>query len=595
MRSRTTRWAITVILLLAIACPLGASTATAAHHSAKIPQRCKQNLKSKGTIKFSDWQFPDTLNPAQSGLLVTFYIVNAMFDGLFVYNDKGRLIPQMTTKLPTVKNGGLRDGGKTVVLHLKKGLRWSNGVEITSADIKFGLAVGQSPESGPICTGSCDVIARIDTPNKYTAVMHLKRPYAPILAYGIPPIFPRKWAGSWNNDATTAAKVIYQDNTFNYESPNYPTNGAYQVQEFVKDDRVVMRPLKYYNDMTCGSRLKNLIFSFYSSKQGLIAAAANGDTDITGGGGGYTPADLPELRKNSGYKLYQTPSFTLEHLEFNVDAQYDGKPNPLSNVKVRLALALALDKIGLIKSALGVNTKAAQDIAAWTPLVSTPELRQPFTDRTITGQWDPLTKKYTAATGTGKALADAQKLLSQTPYKDGFDLHLATTTGNPVRVAQAGVIQNNWKRLGVNVTVDYIPASTIFGEWDDNGTLHRGQFLVGMFGSSGSPDPDQLKYNMVSRYIDRSQQTHVPINQNYSGIRNSKIDKAFAEAAKTLSNKHRAKNYHLIQQETVKNAYWIGLYYRPSIATSSNHIKGFLNNPTHAGPTWNIYDWTVSS
>src|SRR4051794_756749 len=115
MQGRTTRWANTGILLLPIACPLGASTATAAHHSAKIPQRCKQNLTPKRTIKFTDCQSPDTLSPAQSGLLVTFYIVNAMFDGLFVYNDKGGLIPQMTTKLPTVKNGGLRDGGKTVV------------------------------------------------------------------------------------------------------------------------------------------------------------------------------------------------------------------------------------------------------------------------------------------------------------------------------------------------------------------------------------------------------------------------------------------------------------------------------------------------
>ena len=122
----------------------------------------------------------------------------------------------MATEIPTGKNGGIKDGGKTVIIHLKKGLLWSDGQEIVSQDIKFGLAVGKNPASGPVCTGTCDVIKRIDTPDKYTAVLHLSSVYAPILAYGIPPIIPHKWnnaAGSWNNDAAKAAQVNYQQST----------------------------------------------------------------------------------------------------------------------------------------------------------------------------------------------------------------------------------------------------------------------------------------------------------------------------------------------------------------------------------------------
>lgn len=565
-------------------------------HASKIPLRCKTSTKSKGSVVFSDWQFPDTLNPAQSSLSVTFYVINALFDGLFTFDQHAKLVPQMATKVPTVKNGLIKNNGKTVIIKLKKGLIWSNGAPITSQDIKFGLAVGKTTASGPVCTGTCDVIGRIDTPDAYTAILHLKHVYAPVLAYGLPPIYPHKWSGadaSWNNNATKAANTIYQDSGFNYETSAYPTNGAYQVASFVRDDRIVFKPWKRYNDMTCGGRLKQLVFSFYSSKPGMIAAAANNQIDITGGGGGYTPADLDTLRQHANkFKLYQTPSFTLEHLEFNVDPQYNGKTNPLSNLKVRQALALSLDKIGLIRSALGITAKDAQGIAAWSYFVHTPKLVQPFADKTITGQWDPFSRKY-VATGSGKALADARKLLKATPYSSGFSLELVTTPGNPVRVAQAGVIAANWKRLGVNLTVDYDP--NIFHQYDENGPLHRGAFQVGMFGVSGLPDPDQGKFDLQSRFIDRTQSTHGVLNENYSGIHDKAIDNAFNAGAGTVNNKARAKAYATIQREVNQKAFWIGLYYRPNIATRSAKVRHFINNPTQIGPTWNIYDWSTNS
>ena len=347
--------------------------------------------------------------------------------------------------------------------------------------------------------------------------------------------------------------------------------------------------------MSCGAPVQNLIFSFYSGKPGLIAAAASHDTDITGGGGGYTPADLPELRKHTdAYTLYQTPSFSFEQLAFNLDSTYNGQPNPLSNLKVRQALSLGLDKIGLIRSALGVATSAAKSIAAWTPFVLTPKLVQPYADRKIKGQWDPIAKNYTL-TGSGTALKHAKTLLSQTPYKDGFTLDFSTTSGNPVRQAQVAVIQSNWKRLGVNLNVNYIPSTSFFGQWNDSGPLHRGTFQVGMFGSSGSPDPDQLKYNAMTKYIDRKATIHTPLNQNYSGISNKTIDKDFNKAGHVADPKVRGKLYAAIQEALNKNAYWICLYYRPTIATRSSKVGGFQNNPTQAGPTWNIYHWRVNA
>jgi peptide/nickel transport system substrate-binding protein len=603
-RSTPVRSVVSVLLTLvtvisiSIATTLSGSAEKAQAKGSGIPKRCATTIKAKGSITFSDWQFPASLNLNSNSQLVATYVANTMFDGLFLFDQHSHLIPQMATTVPTLKNGGITNKGRTITIHLKKGLLWSNGSEITMQDLKFGLAVGKDPLTGPACQGTCDVISRIDNPDKYTAVLHLASTYAPILAYGIPPIFPRKWNAGGHKWSTPheAAQVIFQTPTFNYESAQYPTNGPYQVKQFVQDDRIVLTPMKYYNDMTCGARLKQLIFSFYSSKPGLIAAAANRQTDVTGGGGGYTPADLTELRKHTdAFKLHAVPSLTLEHLEFNVDPQYNGKTNPLSNTKVRQALALSLDKLGLIQSALGVSQKDATKVAAWSLLVNSPGLVQPFADKSVTGQWDPITRKYTSATGKGQALKDAKKLLSQTPFKGGFSLETLSTSGNPVRAAQLAVMQQNWKRLGVDLALQLLPSSALFGQWSENGPLHHGQFQVAMFGASGLPDPDQEKYNLAGRFIDRSAGVHGALNQNYSGIRDSVLDKAFKVGATNLVPRVRAKAYATMQERVNQQAYWIGLYYRPTIATTSPRVLSFLDNPTQEGPTWNVYNWKTKA
>jgi peptide/nickel transport system substrate-binding protein len=553
---------------------------------------CKKQNKASGTIKFSDWQFPDTLNPYQTTESVSAEVTNGMFDGLLLFDQNGHLKADMLTKIPSTKNGGVKANGKQIVLTLKPGLKWSNGKEITAADIKFGWNVGMNKATGPSCSGTCDVISKITTSGKYTATLFLKHLYAPVLSYGLPPIWPHVWPGAWaSGDSNAAANKLAQDSTFNFEGPGYPTSGPYTVTQFAKDDRIVLAPMKHYNVMSCGAYVKQLIFAFYSSKPGMIAAAANHDTDMTQD---YTVADLPQLQGNkSAYKVYDGAGFIFEHIEYNLDSQYKGSANPVSNAKVRVALNLAIDKVGMIQSALGVSKSVASNITAWTPLVNTKQLVQPFADKAINGQWDPIQKKYVVP-GTAKAVADAKKLLKQTPYASGFTIDFDTTSANPTRQNQLNVIANNWAKIGVKVNPTYVPAGTFFAGWNDQGTLDHGQYQAGMFAFLGEPDPDQLHFNLVGKYTDRDAAIHAASNENYSGIKNAAIDKDFKIEAQSLDKKVRTKAFNEIQTILAQQGYWEPLYFRPQIATADSHIKGFLENPTQLGPTWNLFDWKAS-
>jgi ABC-type transport system substrate-binding protein len=536
------------------------------------------------------------MNPYQTTEAVSYSVINGVQDSLAFFDQNAKIHPQLLATMPTVKNGGIKNGGKTYILHLKKGIRWSNGQQLTSKDVKFGWQIYMDKASGPACPAiGCDFIASIATPDAYTDVLNMKQVYAATLTSAILfPIMPSSWPGGWSNDPHAAAVKLFTDSSYNFENTSYPSNGAYQVSSFVANDRVVLKPMKYYDDMNCGPYLKSAIFSFYSDKNAMIAAAAAGNTNVTGFGGGYTAADLPLLKKHTNaYHLVSRSGFDYEFLEMNHDSTYNGKPNPIANANVRLALALALDKQGLIQSALGLSAKDAKGLEAWAPWVNTPTLSMQFANKAINGQWDPEVKKYVQP-GSAAAVRDAKKLLDSTPYKGGFSVDFFTTSGNPVRQAQEAVIAADWNKIGVKVNPNYVPSTKLFGDWNSGGILQHGAFQVAMHGYSTSPEPDGNRSTLTTPFIDRRATNHSLSNANASGISDKLIDREMGVAEHSISSSVRRNAYYAVQVEMDKLAHWIMLYWRPVIVTY-RHVSPVYDNPTLCSVTCNIYSWKATT
>lgn len=604
MRTSPKSWrslGLSVIAALAIASMTVAPTSASTHsgkHTAKHTSaaRCKSRVKAKGVLKYSDWQFPKTLNQYQTSASVAFRTIVTMVHGFTDFTNTGKLYGQMLSKLPTAKNGGISKDGKTYTLLLKHGLLWSNGKEITMNDAKFGLALGKDKNSGPYCEGTCDVTTRIDVKGKYEGIFHLKYPYAPFLTLGLPPIEPVQWSsphGSWaKGDVAGAAKLIWGDTGFNFEDDTYPTDGPFQVAEFVNANRIKMKPNKRYDVMSCGARASELIFAFYADKPGMIAAAANHETDTTTN---YTPADVPTLQGHSGaFKTFVLPSLNIEHLVFNVDPQYKGKDNPLNKVQVRQAMALALDKVTMIQSALGVNASTAKGLVAYSPLVVTKALVQPFADTQLKGQWDPLAKGGKGAyvnPGSAAAVSDAKKLMAKAGFPTGgFTVDGYTTSGNPVRQAQFSFMQAAWQKLGITFNPNYIQAGILFSSYDEGSPMYRGTFQIGMYTDGLSPDPDYLFTSFDSKYIDREKSVHSDNNSQFMGVHDNKMDKDLETARKTTNPKLRKKLYWDWQVINNKNVYWLPLYYRTDITTSDGVIGNYKPNPI-TYQQWNSWEW----
>lgn len=61
------------------------------------------------------------------------------FEPFFDLDERGRPVPALLREMPTRANGGVSPDGRTLRYHLRHGIRWSDGVPVTSRDVLFTL------------------------------------------------------------------------------------------------------------------------------------------------------------------------------------------------------------------------------------------------------------------------------------------------------------------------------------------------------------------------------------------------------------------------------------------------------------------------
>ncbi|HEX9118764.1 MAG TPA: ABC transporter substrate-binding protein, partial [Anaerolineae bacterium] len=98
-------------------------------------------LKRGGSITEVISQEPDALLPYLQGLTFSSLVQNALWAPLW-YGDNGipaQLHPGLAKEVPSASNGGISADAKTYTIHLKSGLKWSDGSPLTADDVAFTI------------------------------------------------------------------------------------------------------------------------------------------------------------------------------------------------------------------------------------------------------------------------------------------------------------------------------------------------------------------------------------------------------------------------------------------------------------------------
>lgn len=496
-------------------------------------------------------QEPDTLDPYLSALASTDAIASLFYSGLVLVDDHGEWAPDLATRVPTPENGDvLLVGGKMrVTYHLRPGARWQDGRPVTSQDLAATFKLVMNPRFPGLSRAGYELIEAIETPRPDTAVLVFKQPYSPYLEL-FPFVLPahvieasaRPEAEPWNRDPLGS--------------------GPYRFARWVSGDRITATANPTYFRGAPG--IPRIELRFVGEDQSALNLFRSGELDLFQGA---SPTQLAVLEREAPARLHRTPAPTWEHLLFNLSRPVTG------DVRVRRAIARLVDRPALDAAAYGnAFTPAWSEVprASWAyePAVERLNPYDPAAARTLLDRagWQP---------GPGGVrIKDGHKLT----------LSLVTTSDKPARALAAQLWRRQWHDLGIDLQIERLPASALWGE---GGRLTKGDFDLALIASSSRPDPD-------TSFRWRSDQMP-PAGQNRARYRSSIVDRLLDAGERTLPRAQRRPIYQQLARQLSLDLPVVPLLYWVGIDATSPRLEGYRPNPTLRGNLWNVWEWKLKS
>jgi peptide/nickel transport system substrate-binding protein len=517
---------------------------------------------SEGTLVFGSTTFPTTANPLFASSDADLALDNALWGEPVVYDARFHVLPDQLTEVPLPENGGVIDDGKTIIMHLRHDLRWSDGQPLLAGDFQYWWQLNQDAMTGATIQTGYDQIASIETPDDFTVVLHMKRPFGPYLSY-LPYAAPRH---AWQQ-----IRPIDLQNTPEVFAAPRVTSGPYQILAMAANQSYTLVPNAYYRSTTFhGPFIARLIYQAYPTIAALVQAVRTGHVTVSQG---YRDDDASALAHlPSTIRVQAAATAAYEHLDFNL-------AHPLlQDINVRRAIQLAIDTCDLTRLALRTSDCARRVTQVEPP----PSLY--YDDAIVASRYDP---------------AAALRLLAQAGWRMGghdlltrggqsMTLHLVTTAQSPLRLLIAQEIQRFLRMIGIQVKIDTYSLNSFFDIYTKSGILASGAYDVALFSYANGPDPDDEYSVFHSSQIPDAEH---PELSNYGRVHDAVIDQALTQGRNSVAFADRVAAYHRLLARLADQVYIIPLFSDTNRMTVDVRVHNVVLNANASANSWNIGDW----
>src|SRR5581483_4748383 len=210
--------------------PPAASAATPAAGAAAAPPK----RGGGGTLKLLYWQGPTILNRHLAVGVKDNHAARLCTEPLITMDPEGKWIPVLAAEVPSQRNGGLAEDGKSVTYKLKKDVKWADGSPFTADDVVFTWQFVIDPATAATTISQFAAVSKVEAIDPLTVKISFKDPNP---AWFVP------FSNSGGAILPKAAFKDYQgakakDAPFNLKA--YGT-GPYKVDDFKPGDLVVYK------------------------------------------------------------------------------------------------------------------------------------------------------------------------------------------------------------------------------------------------------------------------------------------------------------------------------------------------------------------
>jgi peptide/nickel transport system substrate-binding protein len=508
-----------------------------------------------GVLRVAIQTEPKNLNPLLTSETTDVFIARFMFLPLIQPNGQGVQQPLLVTEVPSTSNGGISADGLTISYHLRKDVKWSDGVAFTSKDVTWTWRAIMNPNNNIVSRHGYDFIRSIDTPDDWTVIVHLKTKFSPFVntfftdsdqPYGVAP-------------AHILAKYP-NVNQIPFNSEPTVSDGPFRFAEWVRNDHISL----VAND------------NFFLGKPGLkrieIKVIPDENTSVE-----LLKSHAIDWIYQASIHLYpqvkDIPGTSISWMRVNgyYDIQFNTTSPQMKDPRVRQAIAYAIDKQNLVNTTMfGQETIASEDIPDW--------------------MWafDPKVRSYPYDA------AKARDLLAQAGYTSGpggivqkggepLSLLLVTENSNTTYKQLTLLLQAQLRRIGIQAQIKLFPGAQLYAPAGEGGILQLGHFDLIVDGWYSGIDPDDSAQFMC--------QNVPPGGYNYTRYCSPEMDAAETMALTHYDQATRKAAYAKTQTLLARDVPEIFINWLRQMHPINVDFKGL--DPSPVIENWNAWQWSI--
>jgi peptide/nickel transport system substrate-binding protein len=477
-----------------------------------------QEIPRGGTIVLPYRTEPRTFDP------MTFddssvYFINLLFSGLVTFDNKDLAIPVLAEKWEVSPNGLIW------TFHLRKNVLFHDGTELTADDVVATYKAAAVPSSNSSIQNVIDIIQGFQAPDRYTFLVILNKPYAPLLSLMQYSIVP----------ARLLADKQYMEKEF---SKNPIGAGPFRLSKQAPGEITFTAFDRYFGGKPF---LDSVIFRLIPEQKKAWTSFMQGEIDIMMD---LDSKDFEVIRKDSRFKSYADLDYFNYMILFNMNDPL------LSQKSIRQAFSMAIDRQDIIDKSFpngGVPSSGPFRPDTW-----------PYNPSAGVQQFYPQQARKTLA-DLGWKDTDGDWILDKGKEKLGFTL--IYDEGDAVKELAAKRIQWQLLQVGVRVDVEALPQEDFL-----ENRLFPGKFQAALiqFNTAGDPDLNTSTFwhsNSIGKF-------------NFAAYRNPDVDKMIEEGRNTSGQEKRTAIYQKINDLISDDAPAIYLFYKKRFAAASQRIGG---------------------